>query len=636
VVADWESAFALAQKVEERLPGSRVLAELWPRLSWRVTIRSEPEGAMVYRQAYDAAHERWDELGRTPLVDIRVPYGLSRIRLELPGYRPSLRALGGAHLNWSELAPYNPDHLLVGPEIYRLYRHDSLPEDMAAVPGWLFTNDGHTLPVREFLMMRHEVTNDQFQAFVDGGGYLRPELWDPIVVAGDTIRWKDAMRLFVDRTGRAGPATWEGGSYPRGEAELPVSGVSWYEASAYARFVGRELPTAHHWQQALANSMFPWLLPASNFSGERPRAVTAGRAMSHVEVFDLTGNVREWTATQLGRERVILGGGWNDPYYIAATADASALPEDRSPANGIRLIITDDEPRIAARLRAPLTARSTTSVLHGEPVSDAVYTAYSRVFDYDRKPLDARVENTDSARVWIRERITFAAPYGAGRMELHLYTPTNAAPPYQTVVYWPGWDTFWLDDPDEYFAKQLDFVVRSGRAVAFPIYQGTFGRRVGEARRRAEFGTAEYRDNAIETVKDLRRTIDYLWTRSDIDTGSVALFGYSWGGINGPVAMAQEPRIRVGVIYIGLLPPMQNTPEVDPLHALPRVRVPLLMLSGEFDPMVPRADAARYFALVGTPGDRKRHIVAIGGHFIPRPVVVRETLDWLDRYLGRP
>jgi pimeloyl-ACP methyl ester carboxylesterase len=220
-------------------------------------------------------------------------------------------------------------------------------------------------------------------------------------------------------------------------------------------------------------------------------------------------------------------------------------------------------------------------------------------------------------------------------MLLHLYVPTTATPPYQTVVYWPGWDTFFLDDIDEYFAKQVDFIVKSGRAVAFPVYRGTLARRIGNQRARPKFGTAEYRDNTIYGVKDLRRTIDYLETRRDVDRDAIGFFGYSWGGVNGPVAMAQEPRIRVGVIQIGLLPPMEATPEVDPINALPRVNVPVLLFSGEFDPMVPAENARRYFELIGSPPPRKRQVMAVGGHFIPRDLLIRETLAWLDAYLGR-
>jgi predicted esterase len=261
-----------------------------------------------------------------------------------------------------------------------------------------------------------------------------------------------------------------------------------------------------------------------------------------------------------------------------------------------------------------------------------VYAAYGRVFDYQRGPLNASVERVDRTRIWTRERIGFDAGYGTERVLLHLYLPATGSPPYQTVVYWPGWDTFALDDIDEYFDKQLDFIVKSGRAVAFPVYKGIFDRRVGNVRSRADFNTAEYRDNVIDGVKDLRRTIDYLETRSDIDADTLAFFGYSWGGVNGPMALAHETRLRTAVIDIGLLPPMFNTPEVDPVNALPRVQQPTLMFSGEFDPMVPVANARRYFALIGAPPADKRHVIVVGGHFIPRELLIREVLDWLDKH----
>lgn len=634
-VADWEHAYRLAREADARVPGSREIAELWPRLTWLVTMTSEPAGATVFRQSYTADTSTWEVLGRTPLEQIRVPYGLSRIRLELDGYRPVMRALGGAHINWRELKPENPDHLLVGPEVYRLDKPGELPAELVRVPGGAFMSGRDTVRFNDFLMGRFEVTNAEFKRFVDAGGYHRRELWPPIVVGGDTIEWRQAMMRFLDRTGRPGPSTWEAGDYPAGQAEFPVSGVSWYEATAYARFTGRELPTAHHWQEALANSLFPWLLPASNFGGSGPRAVTQSRAMSHVEVFDLTGNVREWTATAIGSEFIILGGSWTDPYYIAGAPDVSARPEDRSAGNGIRLVVTSDDVLTAARVRARVPSRTTApAVVPRPPLPDEVYAAYSRVFDYDDSELDPVVERVDTTRLWIRERITIDAGYAGGRLPLHIYRPTGLKGPYQTVVYWPGWDTFWLADSDEYFIKQMDFIIKSGRAVAFPIFSGTFERRVSSKVRRPAFGTAEYRDHTIHTIKELRRTVDYIATRSDLDTAAIAFYGYSWGGVNGPLALAQEARFRTAIIHIGLLPPMAATPEVDPVNSLPRVRVPTLMFSGEFDSMVPRENATRYFELIGTPDARKRHVWAIGGHFVPRALVIRETLDWLDRYLG--
>lgn len=633
-VADWESAYKLARQAERRVPESHELAELWPRIAWLVTIRSEPEGATVYRQAYSAQDGEWQVLGKTPLVNIRFPHGLSRIRFERDGYQPLLRALGGGHINWSELKAVDEDMLLAGPELYKLETSRTVPHGMVRVSAWTFRAGRDTVAMRDFFINRYEVTNAEYKAFVDAGGYEQSRFWDPVVIGGDTVPWRVAMKRFVDRTGRPGPSTWEAGDYPRDHGDYPVSGVSWYEAAAYARFVRRELPTAHHWQKALPNALFTWLLPVSNFNGQGPRPVTRSRAMTHVGTFDMTGNVREWTSSNIGDQRVILGGGWIDPYYIAGLDDTSAPPEDRSATNGFRLAVTHDEPAAARRVREPIVRTTTAHVGAQLPVTDAVYNAYSRVFDYDRAPLSPTIAARDTSRLWIRERVQFAAGYSDERTTLHLYLPTRGAPPYQVVVYWPGWDTFALDNVDEYFARQIDFIVKSGRAVAFPVYRGTFERRIGNERRRPPFGSAAYRDNTIYAIKDFRRTIDYLQTRRDIRPDRIAFFGYSWGGVNGPIAIAQEPRIRAAVLHVGLLPPLSATPEVDPVNSLPRVNVPVLLLSGEFDPMVPRENSERYFTLLGTKAASKRHLVAIGGHFVPRDLVIRETLDWLDQYLG--
>ena len=93
-------------------------------------------------------------------------------------------------------------------------------------------------------MDTYEVTNREFRKFVEGGGYQKPEYWkQPFVKDGKPLSWQQAMEEFRDATRRFGPASWQFGTYPEGTAAMPVGGVSWYEAAAYAEFAGKSLPT---------------------------------------------------------------------------------------------------------------------------------------------------------------------------------------------------------------------------------------------------------------------------------------------------------------------------------------------------------------------------------------------------------
>jgi dienelactone hydrolase len=483
-----------------------------------------------------------------------------------------------------------------------------------------------------FLYDKYEVTNAKYKAFVDAGGYGDPAYWDDL-----PIPFEEAMDRFTDRSGRPGPATWEAGDYPAGHAEYPVSGVSWYEAMAYASWAGRSLPTVYHWNKAAVTPVSYIIVPGTNLAGDGPLPVGSNNSMTWFDQYDLAGNVREWTYN-LGREgqRFILGGGWNDPTYgfnDAYSQDAF----DRSPTNGFRTIqYIGEEPNLAA-LQAPID-QPFRDYSQEKPVSDAEFELFRRMYNYDRTPLNAEIEGEDdSSEVWIHQTVTFDAAYGDGdeRVIAHVYLPKSGTPPYQTIVFFPGSNgihdrSFGVTQGTMNF---LDFLIRDGRAFVWPIYKGTYERGTDLDSDYQET-TIRYKDHETWWVKDLRRTIDYLETRDDIDADNLAYFGWSWGGAQGPIMTALEPRFKASILLVAGLA-MQNTlPETDPWNYLPRVTAPTLMLNGRYDFFFPVETAQKpFFDALGLPNDQKRMIITDQGHTVTRELLMRETFAWLDRWL---
>ena len=135
--------------------------------------------------------------------------------------------------------------------------------------------------------------------------------------------------------------------------------------------------------------------------------------------------------------------------------------------------------------------------------------------------------------------------------------------------------------------------------------------------------------------KEMRRSIDYIVTRPDIDTTRLAYVGTSWGGRLGGVMIAIEPRFKTAVLNVAGLSMMTVRPEEDPVNFLSRIHIPVLMLSGRYDSVFPVELAQKpFFRLLGSPAGKKKQIMAEGGHFLPRTIMVAEALKWLDETLG--
>jgi len=518
-----------------------------------------------------------------------------------------------------------------------------LPKDSNVPPGMVFVKGGdfdlqipgldHLPPVHipDYFMDKYEVTNRQFKQFVDAGGYGKQEFWKaPFLLSGRTLSWKEAMERFRDKTGRLGPATWMLGDYPEGQADYPVSGVSWYEAAAYAEFVGKSLPTIYHWNHAAGTWGIAYIAPLSNFAGQGPLKVGTTSGMGPFGTYDMAGNVKEWCWNEKQGKRYILGGAWNEPTYMFTDQDTQD-PFRRMPTYGFRLAKYTVEPPSQAMgaVSEPLRDYS-----KEKPVSDQVFQIYKSLYAYDKKPLDAvDTSSDDGSESYRREHVTFTAGYGNERVVAYVFLPKNGTPPYQTIIYFPGSDAIYQRS-DDLQLWRFRYLVKSGRAVVYPIYKGTYSRG-DELHSDYPSPTSMWRDHIIYWSKDLGRTIDYIETRKDLDQDKIAYLGFSWGAAEGAILPAVEPRIKTVILVGGGFEFQRTLPEVDAINFAPRVKQPALMINGRYDSFFP-VDSLQepMFQLLGAPAKDKRHLVFDSGHTPPNELLIKETLDWLDHYLG--
>jgi dipeptidyl aminopeptidase/acylaminoacyl peptidase len=138
--------------------------------------------------------------------------------------------------------------------------------------------------------------------------------------------------------------------------------------------------------------------------------------------------------------------------------------------------------------------------------------------------------------------------------------------------------------------------------------------------------------------KDLSRSVDYLETRNDIDHDKIGYVGSSWGAWMAPMFLGQDDRYKVAVLRLGGFITYTMLPAFDPFNFASRVTIPVLMLNGKYDYIFPyHTSQLPMFEALGTPSADKRLVLFETDHTVHgyRNMMIREVLDWLDRYLGQ-
>ncbi|MFC1765299.1 protein kinase [Planctomycetota bacterium] len=632
---DYHSAFPLAQRVRKVIPNDSTFVDLWARMSRDFSITTVPAGASISYRQYAATDTSWQSLGESPLENLTLARGLYRWKIEKSGFV--------THECVSEHS------------VHVRLRAADLAGDMVWMDGW--TTELHketyaqstTVAVPAYWIDRYEVTNEQFKAFVDAGAYRNSEYWQGLafIKDGRKLTCEEALSHFRDSTGQPGPSTWRDGTYASGQARYPVGGISWYEAKAYARFAGKSLPTAHHWQRAACPAESFVIIPFSNFSLVGPSPVGTHGGMGHTGLYDMAGNVKEWchNGTHVVEDlRYILGGAWGEPTYMFAAEDFRS-PWDRSALNGFRCAqYPEGKASLPPKVFAPFTLYPSRDVSDLESFSDDEFRSLKAQYQYDRTPLHATVESTeDDSPFWRREQITLDPAYEGKRLIAYLFLPKTGRPPYQTVVYFPGVGAVW--NPNFGGLPQRDvteYIITNGRALLYPVYYGTYDRPASRGRVWTPADIIEtplaYRDWTIKMVKDLSRCLDYLKTRHDIRSDKLAFYGMSWGATLGPIALAVEERFQTGVLVVGGIPPVDLSRSIDVALYAERVKAPVLMVNGREDFFLPKETSQiPLYRRLGSPEEHKQYIPYPGGHgmyglFYKQ--IQEDVLMWLDRYLG--
>ena len=646
-------AYDLAMNAEPYLTGNSTLARLMPTISNPISAVTRPSGANVYltRFAPDTAGNFPPRqlAGTTPLTNLRAARGEYILAIEKDGYAPTERTVSGVLMqSWNATVPPPPitvDATLVA--------RDQMPARMVSVPGSDYRLVAFSRPtdrrvrLNDFFIDKYEVSNQEYKDFINAGGYLKKQFWKyPFIKDGRTISWEEGLKALTDRTGLPGPRSWTSQNFPDGKASYPATDISWYKASAYAAFRGKELPTVFQWEKAARNgavhdlvNYMPWgvfypgdtLAHHANFGSNGTLPVESSPfGMSPFGSYNMAGNVSEWTLTDTSEGFLAAGGAWGEPPYVFAEYGRRPgfYSSNRLGFRCVQNTAGSSGDQGAARIEIAQ------EIPVYKPSSQASFNAWREAYRYEKTTLDARVEEVKETPEWRRERITFKGANGE-RAIAYLYLPNHVARPLQILHVVPGGDVeYGLRDLPTSMESLLGPFIKAGRAAFGVVLKGYIERLTPGSQVPPSPTTVEYLEQIVNRITDLRRGLDYLESRSDVDMSRVAFVGPSAGAQIGLIAGAIETRYRT-VVLIGSGLTSEYLPyiaEANPINFVPHIRGPKLMVQGRYDEdRALKTGAEPLFRLLSEP---KRMELFEGGHMPAIEQLMSATSGWLDETLG--
>lgn len=488
-----------------------------------------------------------------------------------------------------------------------------------------YSKSHENLLIKPFYMDKYEVSNKDYKEFVDANGYYREEFWPiDIMYEGEPISFNDVKTTFVDKANFPSPKDWYQGTYENGKELYPVSGISWYEAYAYAKFRNMSLPSVAEWFYAFDRNRPERALKNANINSYN---YTKSRIESDSEnnngIFDMAGNVREWVSNNIKDEnsRGILGGSFVDDTYVPFEF-YSQNAWNRSSYNGIRLVkkIEPDNSGEIFYKREKLR-----NFYENFKTTDKEWDLIESLFMYDKNKVN--FEQLETSKVTGQEFYCRSSNITSPNftMPVHHLLSDPEIKSKKALIYFPGSNALLRDKIT--YPTWMTEMVNSGVDVIFPEYLSTYSRQDGM---NTDIGntTMNYRDHLITWVKEVRYAVDYA-----IQNGyEPHYFGVSWGGQVGVNILAIEDRFKTGILYVGGISLDDVREEIQPEKYAARIKTPTLLLNGRYDFYFPyQSSQLPLFNLMNLDNDSKRHVVVDYAHYVPTHIVREETLEWINK-----
>jgi dienelactone hydrolase len=642
---NYVEAWLASNKINSFAPFLSKYNQNGDELSSEINLSINQDGAKVSWRPYENPENKtWRILGSTPLNPQRLPNGVLQIKLEKDGFITQEFSLLNPGFRFAN-TPFDAESLGMNLDPINLQANGTVPQGMIYIQGGNFIPallGGGTDPVflHPFYIDQFEVTNKDFKLFIDSGGYENNQFWVDMdfIKDGTSLSWDEAKKVMIDSTGLQGPANWEVGTYLEGGERLPVTGISWYEALAYARYKGNILPPMYHWIKAafppaeIVAPISSQLLKNSNFSQKAIKEVGNGPGANGT--FDMAGNAREWVWNIFGGRGLAMGGGYTDPQY-SATQNTPLARMNRSSINGFRTARLIN-PRDLNPFGDPINRQEPKPLSFYKPMSDEVFKVYSRNYEVNEAPLNIKeIYADDSHPVWIKERVQIDVGYNNEKMDVLVFKPKGTFQPTPSVIVYPGANYFStppeIDDinPGEF---GLDFIIKSGRTLVWPAWKGSLDRMTTSLTASPEERLRNFRELLRYWTVDTHKTLDYLETRQDMDSKNFFYLGMSYGSIFTTHTLLFEDRYNAALLYVGGAVPTYP-PMSDGINHLPRIKTPFLMLNGEDDYLVPKSSALTLYNFSGTPEEDKKIIFYNSGHWpLPRNQMIKESLATMEEF----